>query len=438
MYYRIKDIYNSTSVVATLDFLEKSQWWPLRSLREFQNKRLRCLIHHAYENVPYYHRYFDEKGLCPGDIQTTGDLQKLPLITKQTVRDNFNEFISADINNRGARLVSTSGSSGEPFKYYRDLEHRTWTIASKIRGMRWAGYEIGDRLAILGGSSIIQWQKTSFKEKCSLYVERILTLPVLRVNKDIFSNYLKLINRFKPAFVRSYPTSIYLFSQFIEEREPLQVYPKAVITTAELLLPEYKELIEKVFKCNVFNEYGSNDGGLLSFECSEHSGFHYTCEKCIVEILDDGRPAQPGEAGEVVLTDLCNYSMPLIRYKNGDSAILSNSLCRCQRGLPIIKSVEGRTGDFLTFANGIVLGMVGLTLIFRKFNFRNYQVRKKSENHLEILVVKGSEYQQGDEAELLRIMKAHLSSEIKVQIRFVETIELTSAGKRKFFIDETK
>ncbi len=155
------------------------------------------------------------------------------------------------------------------------------------------------------------------------------------------------INVFKPAIIRGYPSSLFILSNHIEENDAIKALPKSIITTAEVLLPKYREKIESIFRCPVFDEYGCNDGGLISYECKEHHGFHYAAERAIVEIEVGEDSPWPRGYGEVLLTDLFNFSMPFIRYSNSDIAKLSSSSCICGRGLPVIEKVHGRSGDII-------------------------------------------------------------------------------------------
>lgn len=114
-------------------FLMKSQWWPKEKLEEFQNQRLRKIIEHAYDNVPYYRKIFDVRGLRPKDIQCKEDLRKLPILTKEDLRKNFNELMAKDFEKFKPILSHTSGSTGIPMKYYLDKNNFIWENAFVCR-----------------------------------------------------------------------------------------------------------------------------------------------------------------------------------------------------------------------------------------------------------------------------------------------------------------
>jgi phenylacetate-coenzyme A ligase PaaK-like adenylate-forming protein len=202
-------------------------------------------------------------------------------------------------------------------------------------------------------------------------------------------------------------------------------------------LPEYREKIEKIFRSPVFDEYGCNDGGLISYECNEHKGLHYAAEKTIVEVAEDNRPHLPGGYGEVILTDLYNYSMPFIKYKNGDIAKLSKSNCSCGRGLPLIESVHGRNGDILKFHERYI-ATPALTLIFKDFSLEQYQLIKMSDDLMIINAIKSKSCNPDDEGRLSKILKHHLGDKVDIQFNYVTHIETSASGKWKFFIDKSK
>jgi len=309
-------------------------------------------------------------------------------------------------------------------------------VACTYRGLGYAGYKYGDKIAILGGSALIPRKTLSQRQELSNFIQRIKPLAAINMDSDKLNTFVKEINKFKPKFIRGYPSSIYILANYIENGEKLKSYPKAIVTTAEVLLPKYRDKIENIFRCPVYDEYGCNDGGLISYECNEHNGFHYAAEKAIVEI--EGHNSYLAEGcGEVMLTNLYNYSMPFIRYKNGDIAKLANRSCPCGINLPLIETVQGRSGDILKF-NDRYLSTPALTLIFKDFNFTHYQVIKETDNLIVINAVKSKSYLPSEEGRLLDILKYHLGEKVNIQIKFVTDIETTDAGKWKFFIDMSK
>ena len=428
-----RSIRYKSNVYKHLKYLEKSQWWESEQLRELQNIRLKMIVKHAVENVPYYKQLFKKEKIDVKDI-SIDNMYLIPPVNKEIIRDNFDEFCAVNCNQYHPVYCTTSGSTGVPFRYCKDGNYAEMRDADSYRGMGFAGYHYGNKLINLGGSSIMSDTTNTFRDRISQFINRIKPLPAIKMDDYKMDEFVKIINSFKPDLIRGYPSALYILSTFIENNVKLRHTPKSVITTAEMLLPHHKVKIEEVFRCSVFNEYGCNDGGLLSYECEKHEGFHYSSERAIVEITKDGNPLHSGVSGDVTLTDLYNLSMPFIRYKNGDIAALTDAKCPCGRNLPLIGAVQGRSGDILKFGTRYI-STPALTLIFKDFCFDNYQLVKYTDNLLVIKLIKGKHFQNGEDARLIKILKHHLSDSVEIRINFVDNISTTKAGKYKYFIN---
>lgn len=435
--YPIGESFLGTSTLKKLKVLEKTQWWSAEQIRELQNEKLRALIKHVYENVPYYQRLFQERGLTDKDIQNVADLPKLPILTKDDIRQNFTDLIARDSRKRKPIPNATGGSTGEPLKFYIDMEVASIAWAGTLRGWEWAGYKLGDKRATLAGSSLVPDKPPSLVDRLRWLGERNQPLSAVHLDEDRMASYAKKIASYKPGFLRGYPSAIYTFANYLKETGKNTVRIKAVFTTAEALLPQHREVIEGQFGCKVFDQYGCYDGGPQAMECSEHRGFHISAEKVIIEFVDkDMQPVPQGESGEIITTDLYNYTMPFIRYAVGDSGTLSREQCPCGRGLPLIESLEGRVTDIIVFGNGVTLSGPALTLVFKDCNIKQYQVIQEAEDKLLIKVVKGEGYTEQDTNHFMNTIGAHIGQEIDIETRFVAEIPPTKAGKWKFIISK--
>ncbi|MCJ7654849.1 MAG: phenylacetate--CoA ligase family protein [Dehalococcoidia bacterium] len=400
-----------------------------------QNTKLRALIKHAYENVPYYRRVFEERGWTDKDIQTVNDLPKLPILTKNDIRENFQDMLAKDYKKWKPIAGATGGSTGEPLKYYftKDLASIGW--AGMFRGWGWAGYRIGDKRISFGGSSLVPNKSPTLFEITRRKLERNLPLSAVSMNDAKYDKYMNTINSYKPKFIYGYPSSIYLLADYCKSHEINKIHFDAVFSTAEVLLPNYRTAIENQFQCEVFDQYGSYDGGGQALECQTHQGFHITIEKVILEIVDEnGQKLPPGKSGRIIVTDLHNYAMPFVRYAVEDMGVLAEERCTCGRGLPLMKSIEGRTTDFIVLANGVVLSGPALTLVFKDCHIKQYQVVQEAEDKLLIKVMKGEGYTEQDTNHFLSIIKAHAGEGIEVEPEFVDEISATKAGKYRFII----
>ena len=443
MYYRIAkhilypiiEAFLGTRMLKYLRTLEETQWWSPSQLRELQEEKLRALIKHAYKNVPYYRRIFEERGLTDKDIQTTEDLQKLPVLTKDDVRQSFPDLMAEDFNKRKAFLNTTGGSTGEPLKYYVGMDVASITWAGMFRGWGWAGYKLGDKRAAIAGSSLVT-DKPTFKMRARNIIERNLKLTALDMSERIMNSYAERLRKYRPLFIRGYPSVLYRFADYLNMKGINDIQPKAVFVTAEMLLPQQRKVIEAQFGCRVFDNYGAYDGGPQAMECSEHCGFHISAEKAIMEFVDENKkPVPPGCSGEILATDLHNYSMPFIRYAVDDRGTLAEEQCPCGRGLPLVKYLEGRTTDIITFSDGSTVPGPVLVDLFQKFQYiKQYQVIENAMDKLLIKLVKREGYTDKDTEHFLSTVKAHLSERAKIEMEFVDEIPTTRAGKHKFVI----
>ena len=417
--------------------LEETQWWSPEQLRELQNKKLRALIKHAYENVPYYHRIFEERGLSDKDIQTVEDLPKLPILTKNDIRQNFSDLVVRDSKKYKPFLNATSGSTGEPLQYYVTMDVASINWAGEFRGWGWAGYKLGDKRATLGGSSLIANKPPTLFERVRRRVERNLPLSAVDMNEAKMALYAKQLSEYKPKFVYGYPSAVYIFAGYLRKAGINNIQLQAIFTTAEMLLPQHRQTIEEQFGCKVFDQYGCYDGGPQALECSTHQGYHISAEKAIMEFVDEnGNPVSPRHPGEIITTDLHNYAMPFIRYTVGDMGTLAEEQCPCGRGLPLMKSIEGRTTDLIVFSNGVTLSGPALTLVFKDCHIRQYQVIQEAKDKLIIKVIKADGYTDQDTEHFLGIIRAHAGEGIKIETEFVDEIPTTKAGKYRFIISK--
>jgi len=251
------------------------------------------------------------------------------------------------------------------------------------------------------------------------------------------ASYAKKIASYKPKFLRGYPSAIYTFANYLKETGKNTIRTRAVFTTAEMLLPQQREVIKGQFGCKVFDQYGCYDGGPQAMECSEHCGLHISAERVIIEFVDkDRKPVPPGESGGIITTDLYNYTMPFIRYAVGDRGTLSKEQCPCGRGLPLIKFLEGRVTDIIVLGNGVTLSGPALTLVFKDCHIKQYQVIQEAEDKLLIKVVKGEGYTEQDTSHFMNIIRAHGGKGVDIETQFVTEIAPTKTGKWKFIISK--
>ena len=250
----LADSIGNTSIHSKLKFLEKSQFWTTKELENYQLSRLKHLVKSAYNEVPYYNSLFKMNNLLPEDINKISDLSKIPILTKNEIRKNISDFKSKSFKTKKLRKVSTGGSTGVPLDYMMSWETYSWHRAALYRNYNRAlGNCIGVKTITLGGSSLVPNEKTSLKKRLrNTLIDRTLLISSYNMDEAQKSNYLKIINDYKPEVLRGYPNSIFELAKFTIDRNISTPSIKAILTTAEKLHKEYRKEIELAFDQNVF------------------------------------------------------------------------------------------------------------------------------------------------------------------------------------------
>ena len=427
----ISDLITGRQIGRYLKLLRRSQFWSAEKLREFQNARLRKLIVHVYYNVPFYREIFDRLNLTPEDIQTVADLKKLPILDKSDIREGIR---SKSLLDKTARIQdleknNSSGSTGEPLQFYLDRRAASIQKAKAIRNWQWMDFRLGDKIL-----RISQIPRVGLIKKIQDLSSRTLYIMANRLNEEEFKHIVKALNKFKPKILRCYPDPLYLLARYIESNQIAIHQVAAINTTGSSLMPEYREFIERVFRCKIFDSF-SCEGGAGAFECPTHSLYHASDEYAITEVLDsDGNPSR---VGRLVTTNLWNYATPFIRYDTQDMIELAEEKCPCGRDLLHIKSIYGRISDILVTPSGQFLTVNNFTGLFQNITaIDQFQIIQKSRNEFEVLLKVNNSYNQSTYDQVMAIMKNIIKEDLILNIELTEDIPLTPSGKRRFLIRE--
>lgn len=421
---------------AYLEDLERTQWLSWRQLQEMQLEPLRRLLAHAHEHCPYYGQAWSRLGLAAQQIESHDDLQRWPVIDASSIREHRDAMRA-----RAPRLKliskSTGGSSGVPLEFDVDAESHVRRTAAALRGYSWAGGGPGTRQLHLWGVPL-NGRGLLGRIKDALYhgLHNRVVLNCFNLSEARVPLFLKRLNRFRPDVIVAYTNAIYSFARSLKERDLRPFTPKAIIVGAEKLHAFQRDLIEEVFAAPVFETYGCREFMLIASECECHEGLHVTAENLIVEILDDtGRPAYPGEEGNVVVTDLFNYGMPFIRYATGDRAVLAMAPCSCGRGLPLLKKVIGRQLDILRTPDGRMVPGEFFPHLLKDFPaIRRFQVVQEQPDEVRLRVV-SSGLEQTTRETIDRLARHALGRLVRFRIEQVDDIALTAAGKLQVVIN---
>jgi len=422
----------------TYNFLQESQWWSKEQLEEYQMRELEKLLKHAYENVPYYRRVFNERGLKPKDIQDFDDFKKLPCLTKEDVRNNLNDLMAKNLQKSMFRYVYTSGSTGIPLAFYHE-KGRTAAKEWAFMVTQWnrVGYKIGDKCIVLRGHVIRPARKGKFCEYDP--VNKNLFLSSFHMTDEILPEYIAKIREFKPNFIQAYPSAITILARFIKEHniKPFLTV-KAILCASENFYPWQRELLKKTMKCRIWSFYGHTEQTVLAGECEKSTCYHIFPEYGVTELIsrDESPLNHEGEAGEIVGTGFNNYAMPFIRYKTGDLAVYTQQKCSCGRNYQLIEKVVGRLQEFIVAKDGHLIPLGDMQIYYVFDNIKQFQFYQDKEGEVVFKIVKKDTYTDEDTSRILRSLYNRTGGNLKVYLEFVDKILRTDSGKYRFLIQK--
>ncbi len=427
------DRFLGTHIVKSLNELEEKQWWEPEKIKSDQSDKLSKLIKHSYENVPFWRETFNKLKLTPSDIKTKEDLKKLPVLTKDCIRKNLSRMLAANFPKKRFMEQHSSGSTGEPVKYYIDKHHYSCNVASMLRFWKWAGYDSGMKWVRLS-----LWPHDRLLEKLYDRLARCLYIRVFGMDEEAMAKDVQRIRKFKPEIIRGYASATYLLTKYAYEHGIDDIKPKAVITTGDMLFSHYRKLMEEQYNCKVYDTYGG-EGTMIYGQC-EHGSYHIDDNNVIIEFLkDNGNPAEPGELANITITCLNNYSMPFIRYNIQDLGKARSGFCSCGRKLSLMGAIEGRNSDIITTPENSHLIVHFFTGLFEFIEgVDQFQIVQKKLDEIEIKIVKNDKFTEDDVQHITNTIKKGGGQSLKIIFNFVDDIPVQKSGKRRFVISETK
>lgn len=361
------DLVKNTQVTRNYDFFMKSISFDRKQMLNLQLEKLKRIINHSYNSVPYYKQLFDSIGLQPNDILIIDDLNKVPILGRDVIQNNNNLLISNLFNKKKLNKGSSSGTTGIPIEYYSDKHGNSAGIASGYLLWSMSGLKLGQRNIHIWGnqSSIERWGTPISKIKNFIINQK--NIPSTRLNEvSALEELVNEIRKFKPVSIDGYSSSIYTLAKYFKENNfPKIKSLKQVITTAENLETHQKELIEEIF-APTGDLYGSGEVLGIAIRPAGDDKYYVLDSHVLVEVIESGIPGMK----DLLVTDLDNYGMPLIRYKIGDMIDdINEPTVNSKYPLSWFSKIHGRSSDIIELPNGMKfhpINIFGGTL-FRKF-----------------------------------------------------------------------
>jgi phenylacetate-CoA ligase len=410
--------------------LRKNQWLDPNRLAEIQRRKLLTIIRHAYENVRYYRKLFDSAAVRPEDINSPADLTKIPITSRSDLqRQSLEEITAKGTDTAMCKKITTAGSSGAPLtvvmrkgdSHYYDM---VWARVSLENGRK-----LRDRAAYFK----FHHPARVWHEALGIWRREIISLldsPATQVAR------LQLIS---PDILAGNPFELLNIARYITENNVKGISPRLVFARGSLLDALAREIIESAFHARVIDSYGATEVGCIAWECHERRGYHINTDSVILEAITEGRKARPEEAGRIVCTALHSFAMPFIRYDLGDIGTLTDEPCACGRGLPRLKSIDGRADDFFVLSDGTLCSpSVIVNQIKLIPGIAQFKIIQESRSDLTALLVPNEQYSPATREHIARTLRDIMGHDVHTTVQTLEAIPADPSRKIRSLVSKVK
>jgi phenylacetate-CoA ligase len=398
------------------------QWAPRPVIEALQFRRLRSVVRFAEENVPLYREKFRAAGVRARDLERLADLAHFPTLTREEVVAAYPDGILSRQPRPDDVVFRTSGTSGLFMQIAYSAEANDFLDAIYARALFATGYRPWDRIAYF-------WWDAAEKPRTVYEKLGLMQKHFLPVDPDP-RRQLDRLDALRPDVIYHFPSSLLLIARILEREPDHAVRPRLVICHGEYMAESQQQEIARALRCDVYNQYGAQEFNRMAWDCSRHAGLHEDADSVRIEVDKDGRPAGPGEEGELVVTGLTNRLMPLIRYRIGDLGARIERPCPCGRGLPLLAITEGRLDDVLVTPSGARIGPRTLAPRIEQLRgFLQYRVVQVGPADVEVMVVKEVGAPGDLERNLASTVAGVLGEGVRVKVLVVDEIALSRRGK---------
>jgi phenylacetate-CoA ligase len=429
--------------VSLMRYLDRTQWAGRDELHAIQSGLLRRLIRHAHQHTVHYRAVMAERRLGPGDIRAPEDLARLPVLDRSTAFATI-EARTADAPPFAVVHKPTTGTTGQPMVVSYNAESRFWRDATRWRGYGWGGYRPGMKALHYWGGAVVppKNRRTAWKIKLDRALNRNLYVDCAAGTDENLDQAIATIRSYRPEVMVAYTQAAAVLARHVLRTGARDWAPFPVLCGAERLFPHDREAIGEAFG-PVFETYGSREFMMMASECEVHDGMHLAEETQILELVvrePDGttRAARPGETGMIVVTDLHNLAVPMIRYFTGDLAVARPvERCGCGRWLHRIGPIEGRHNELLRDGRGNPVSGLIIPMLFVPLagEAKQYQAVQHRDGNLTVKVVPVAELSAATRTYIQGIVTRYLPG-VQLTIEVVDEIPLGAGGKRRQVIVE--
>lgn len=438
---KLFDVLKGRNVVKHYNQFRRMRKSDAETNRQYQLEKLKSLLVHAYDHVPFYKKRMEEAGFDPTQLSSVKDLEKLPPLTREDLQNHWQDIIADNTEKEKLDKGTSSGSTGVAVVYYKDNNGSSGGQAAHFVGWELAGWKFGMKgLHIWGNPTTVknEWNRPLSKLKARLYNHHKFPSYKLSEGKE-FERLVNLVKDGGYRYVDGYTNAIYMLADYMETNNiKLDKKLDFVLPTAENLQDFQRVTIEKMLG-PVFDDYGCSEINAIAFECRQCRKYHIIEPHVIVEygeVLDDEG------SRELIITDLDNYGFPLIRYKNNDAGVpFENDEPACDLPWSRISKVTGRQSDIIKLPGGGTLSVpsfFGSMLLKKITGIKQYQIERLKPNLLRVKFVTSEKFSEQDEKIIGDSLEEYLDGKIDYEIAFVDEIPVSKTGKFKLLVDKTK
>jgi len=431
-------------VLDRLSEWRQHQWDSAAALEARQMRALGALLSHALARVPYYAERVPGLTLEGAAAAPDDSLAAFPILEKRDLTLHA-DSLTCEMG-RGSYWNLTGGSTGEPVRFRQDRVYLTNALATAMLFYEWAGFPKGaSHIKLWGAPRDLGSGSVARRRRVADWLFNRITLDAFDMSELTMRRYAETISRSRPACLEGYANALYELAICVERLGLHMNAPGAIVSSAGTLLPHMREEIEGAFGAEVFDRYGTREVGGVAAECDRHEGLHIFGETAVVEVVDeDGRAVGEGEEGEVLVTNLHNYTMPLIRYRIGDRAVRGADRCSCGRPYPLLERVVGRTESCIHRRDGgVVLAEFFIYVVGQEYNdgsIGKFQVVQEALDRITVIIVpvEGTgERALAHEADI-RARIQQVVGDCEIRFILTDRIDPTPTGKHMYVVNKMK
>jgi phenylacetate-CoA ligase len=406
-----------------------------REIIEFQNRRLRSVVEHAYNRVPYYRRLFDSAGVLPRHIETVADLSRIPVTSKSDLRLlPLTDLLARGVDPSTLIEHTTGGSTGEPFTV-----HRAW-IEERILG------ELRRRTRRLYGATsgsvvVVATFHPRPHRNDNRFAELVLNAFGRYRVRSIFclespDSLLRQFEQLAPDVIGGYAGILSRLAGVIKESaRPIRA-PQFVLSGGEVLTRNAAHRISDAFRAPLYDTYGSHEFSRIAWECPATGEYHRCDDGVITEVLRGDRSVETGETGELVGTALHSYAMPFIRFGLADVVTRGSDVCECGQPFSTLRGIQGRVVDYFTMPDGSLLHPFVLAHALRSQGLAwvaQYQLVQENVRRIVLRAVPARQPLEDEISSAKRTIAAIVGDAVALEVQIVPDLELGERGKFRVY-----